>query len=507
MIWSDEFEGDKLDTSKWEAIDWTTPFNKEWQAYHPSQVTVSGGNLALTAVKKEYGGKAYTSGKVESKWARQYGRWEVRAKLPATQGTWPAIWLLPDPKQWGWPSQGEIDIMENRGHQPNLTSSAFHFGADPESHLYATDEQRTWILGDLNNYHQEFHVYAVEWDKNLLRFFVDDVHYFSVHSADVQDTLAKHTAPMEVLLNVAVGGTFVEEAPPGEASVWPQQMLVDYVRVYEREKNPPPVVFKNGGFEQNKGSLANWTTFGNTFADSPNVQIHDEAVSDGLGALKLFGQFNSTTNYSGVEQAISVRAGDSLSASVKAFVRSADSIAGSDNRVDMKFDYYRHAGGKYGSPSYLSSKTVTIADGSTVNDQWIEHTLTDKVPDGAVEARLGLVFAQPSDKGGAVHLDEIRFENLDVEFNADANGDGRVDGLDLMQWQQGVGKRDGTAVSDGDFNYDGVVDNADREVWEEQYGGTQPVGAIKPLEGGKSNTSSLAELSKETKNHLRGGTK
>ncbi|MEO2049397.1 MAG: glycoside hydrolase family 16 protein [Pirellulales bacterium] len=465
--WSDEFDGTQLDTSKWDPILWTTPFNNEQQAYHPSRATVSGGNLVLTADDANFGGKSFTSGKVESKFEQQHGRWEVRAKLPGTQGTWPAIWLLPDTAQYPWPSQGEIDILENRGNQPELTSSAFHWGPDFFGRQFVFAEQQATNGGQAENHHDDFHTYAVEWSASRLRFFVDDVHYYTISNANTGGFLGNQTAPMELNLNVAVGGDFLGGAQPNESSVWPQQMLVDYVRVYERDTAPPPVVFRNGNFEKQDGSLADWSTFGNTI---PNVQSHSEAVLDGDSALKLFGQFSGGTNSSGVEQGISVSPGDSISASASAYVRSDDSISGTNNRVDLKFDYYSDFGGTYESSDYLSSTTITIANGITNNDQWLDHVLAEVVPAGAVEARLAVVFVQPDNQTGAVHIDAIQFVNLDLEFNADADNDGDVDGADFLYWQRGFGQNDGTSVVVGDFNFDGQVVGDDRDVWETQFG-------------------------------------
>lgn len=235
LIWNDEFGGNSLDTTKWDPILWTTPFNHEQQAYDSSRATVSGGNLVLTADDADFGGKSYTSGKVESKWAQQYGRWEVRAKLPGTRGTWPAIWLLPDMHQYRWPSQGEIDIMEHRGDKPTITSSAFHWGPNPRGRKFLTAEQAISRAGRLVDFSESFHTYAVEWDPRELRFFVDDVHHYTICDADTDGFLSGQSAPAEVQLNVAVGGDYVDEAQPDETSVWPQQMLVDYVRVYVRE--------------------------------------------------------------------------------------------------------------------------------------------------------------------------------------------------------------------------------------------------------------------------------
>ncbi len=235
LVWNDEFEGSSLDTSKWDAIDWTTPFNNELQAYHPGQVAVTGGNLALTAIDMPYGGKAYRSGKVKSKWAQQYGRWEVRAKLPGTRGTWPAIWLLPELRQYPWPSQGEIDIMEHRGDKPTMTTSAFHWGPNPRGRKFLTSKQEISHAGRLVDFTDSFHTYAVEWDAQKLRFFVDDVHHYTIHDRDTDGFLGGQSAPAEVQLNVAVGGDYVDDVQPDGTSVWPQQMLVDYVRVYVRE--------------------------------------------------------------------------------------------------------------------------------------------------------------------------------------------------------------------------------------------------------------------------------
>jgi len=234
IVWNDEFAGTSLDTSKWDVVDWKTPYNNERQAYHPSQVTVSGGNLVLTSIDIPYGDKAYRSGKVESKWAQQFGRWEVRAKLPGTKGTWPAIWLLPDGKKYPWPSQGEIDIMEHRGDKPTITTSAFHWGQNPRGRRYLTDEQDLSLSGRQVDFTDGFHTYAVEWDAEKIHFFVDDVHHFTVSDTETDGFISGQSAPMEVQLNVAVGGDYVKDAQPDKTSVWPQQMLVDYVRVYAR---------------------------------------------------------------------------------------------------------------------------------------------------------------------------------------------------------------------------------------------------------------------------------
>lgn len=467
---SDEFEGSTLDTTKWDPILWLTPFNNERQAYHPSRVTVAGGNLVLTADDTPLGGKSYTSGKVESKFTQQYGRWEVRAKLPGTQGTWPAIWLLPDTTMYGWPTQGEIDVLENRGNQPHLTSSAYHYGPNVAGHKYQFLEQQTSVGGQLDDYHDDFHVYAVEWDADRLRFFVDDVNYYTIFNADVGGFLASQSAPMETVLNVAVGGDFLGGEQPNGSSDWPQQMLVDYVRVYERDPNAPPRVFRNTGFEADGGGLGSWSTFGVNANGNPNVLVHDETLLAGDHALKLFGQFNNRENYSGVLQGITVSEGDRVEANVSTFVRSADSIAGTSNQALLKIEYYSKLGGQYGSADMISEVIEVLADGSTAQDQWLEHNVSGVAPAGAVEARLVLFFRQPANEGGAVHFDEVEFRNLDLPTPADADGNGQVEGADFLSWQRGAGTSQSGLPADGDFDFNQAVDDGDLTLWQQQYG-------------------------------------
>ncbi|QDS99901.1 family 16 glycosylhydrolase [Adhaeretor mobilis] len=470
QTWGDEFDGTSVDAAKWDRIYWNTPFNNEQQAYRPDRATVSGGNLVLTADDTPNGGKQYTSGKVESTYTQHYGRWEVRAKLPGTLGTWPAIWLLPDTDVYNWPTQGEIDILENRGNQPNLVSSAHHWGPNFNGRQFTFAEE-TYSGPASGNYHNDFHVYAVEWDASALKFFVDDVNYHTITNAQTANVhypngfLSQQTAPMETVLNVAVGGDFLGGAQPNGSSNWPQEMLIDYVRIFERDTTPTP--FVNGSFEDAGGSLDGWTLFGNSI---PNVSAQSEAVLDGSHSLKIFGQFNGGQNFSGAQQGISVEGGDSLSATASAYVRSADALE-NGNVVTMKFDYYSVFGGEFATSAYLSSSApITIGDTATNHDMWLEHTLAATAPEGAVEARLVFLFDQPSNGGGAIHIDDVSFAALALEPNADANDDGSVDGSDFLDWQLGLGLTGTPSVADGDYNHDDTVDATDLAVWQQQYG-------------------------------------
>lgn len=468
QIWNDEFDGSSLDQAKWTAETVPNPYNNERQAYLPEQVTVSGGNMVITSTNQPSGNKQYRSGRVHSDWTHQYGRWEVRADLPTSRGMWPAIWLLPDTTQYNWPSQGEIDIMENRGNQPQLTSSAYHYGTStPYNHQYVFSEQTTARFGQPINFHSGFHTYAVDWDDTKLRFYVDDVNYYTVYDADVGGFIGNQTAPMQMTLNTAVGGDFLGSQQPDATTVWPQQFLIDSVRVFER--NDDPLRLRNGGFDANDGSLVGWTVFGSRL-NVNNVSVHNEALEDGVASLKLFGQSTGGTNYSGVSQGISVSAGDQVKATVDAFIRSQDSITGTGNSVQLKIEFYNDFGGKYGTSSMLGEFTETIANGSTPNNIWQPHDLSATAPAGAVEARVAIVFTQTGNAAGAAHFDNLTFRNLSLPDVADANGDGTVDGGDFMIWQRNSGKVDAAGPTEGDFNFDGDVNNADLDVWKAQNG-------------------------------------
>lgn len=407
LLWADDFDGNGLNTSLWTAANTNVPTNNSLQDYLPQQVTVSGGKLVITSENIPSRGLPYRSGLVRSTAVQKYGRWEIRAKLPTSTGMWPAIWLLPDAL---WPSQGEIDIMENRGNEPTKTSSAFHFGTNPPyQHSFLFAEKTRVHSGQWINFHNGFHRYAAEWDPDQIRFYVDDVHFWTLRDSSVNGFLTGPIGPMRLIINTAIGGNFLEN--PNASTIWPQRFEIDYVRAYERLESGPTLQFENGGFEAGGGSAAHWTIFGNTIS---NVSTSSSYVQEGSSSLKLYGQFNGQTNFSGVEQGLSVSPGEELSASARAWIPSNDSIAGSGNRVELKIDYYRKRYGQFGSSDFIRSDLMILADGSSTNNAWLNRQLNSIVPAGAVEARVALVFRQQSNAAGAVHVDNVQFAKVQV---------------------------------------------------------------------------------------------
>ncbi len=251
LVWSDEFDGDALDDSKWSADIWEPrKVNDEDQAYtdRVKNIRVEDGMLVIEAHKEEYKGAEYTSGRIHSagKGDFLYGRFEVRAKLPRGQGTWAAIWMLPsDPYKYSttcepgedwqgsdtcdaWPNSGEIDIMEHVGYQMGHVHGTVH----NEAYYWMKWEQRKGriLLDDL---HKEFHVYALEWKPERIDILVDDTHYFMYRNENTGWNAWPYDHPYNLILNVAVGGAWGRAGGPIDDSIFPQQMLVDYVRVYQ----------------------------------------------------------------------------------------------------------------------------------------------------------------------------------------------------------------------------------------------------------------------------------
>lgn len=404
LIWSDDF--DQLDESKWTLVDTHVPTNNSQQAYLPSQVSVENGKLVLLSENKPSGDLPYRSGQVISKPEWKHGRWEVRAKLPATTGMWPAIWLLPDVEKYPWPSGGEIDIMENRGNEPALTSSAFHYGTQtPYKHDFVFDEHQARRGADLVNYTADFHTYAAEWDEHSVRFCVDGINYFTVYDQDVNGFLSQRVTPMQLVLNTAVGGHFLPD--PDDSTVWPQRFEIDWVRVYRARQTPSQAELVNGDFEADGGALTGWSTFGVDLRDNPNVVVAPGLGVDGTAALKMFGVFQGGTTYSGVAQGVKVEAGEPVRASLKTFVASDDSIAGTSNVVEMKIEFYRVFSGKFDSADLVGVEKLVVADAGTENDKWQQRVLEATAPAGAVEARLAIVFEQPGQDAGAVIVDQV----------------------------------------------------------------------------------------------------
>jgi len=239
LTWSDEFNGasgTKPDSSKWSydtgGGGWG---NMQLQNYtsSPNNVSMDGsGNLAIIALSDSGG---YTSGRIntEGKFSQTYGRFEARIKLPYGAGMWPAFWMLgTNVNSVGWPTCGEMDIMENKGVEPSIEHSSLH-GPGYSGTMPLT---ATYTLPGGAKFSDDFHVFAMEWETDVIRFYVDDQLFETRTPADVPNgDRWVYDHPAFILLNLAVGGMF--GGNPNGSTVFPQTMLVDYVRVYARPQD------------------------------------------------------------------------------------------------------------------------------------------------------------------------------------------------------------------------------------------------------------------------------
>jgi beta-glucanase (GH16 family) len=238
LVWSDEFNapnGSPVNPSKWVfdigAGGWG---NKELEYYTDrlENVHQEDGNLMIKAIKEDYQGSKFTSARIKTlgKFEQKYGRFEARIKIPEGQGIWPAFWMMGnDITTVEWPNCGEIDIMENIGREPDIIHGTCHGpgynGADGPSSPFKL-ENVDWFCDD-------YHLYAIEWDSEGIRWSVDGHQYKEIKPENLQGKgkwVFDH--PFFILLNVAVGGSW-PGAPDGTTK-FPQSMAVDYVRVYQR---------------------------------------------------------------------------------------------------------------------------------------------------------------------------------------------------------------------------------------------------------------------------------
>ena len=225
LVWADEFDTNGFPCSRnWTAEEGTGEWgwgNGEKQFYLRGNANAENGILSITAREEQFQDSDYTSARIitKNKFDFTHGRVEVRAKLPAAKGTWPAIWMLgSDYLTNTWPRCGEIDIMEQKGQYKNTVLGTTHWYANGNASYSRNKSLPTSTT--------EFHVYSMEWTTTQIKMFVDDQHYYTI---TLNDTMP-FDSDFFIILNVAVGGTL--GGTNIEAGL-ESSMEVDYVRVYQ----------------------------------------------------------------------------------------------------------------------------------------------------------------------------------------------------------------------------------------------------------------------------------
>ncbi len=245
LTWSDEFssaDGSSPDPTKWTydlgGNGWGN-FELDSYTSRPENVQIQHGNLVITARKEKFAGtdgiaRDFTSARIrtQDRFAQAYGRFEARIRSPRGQGIWPAFWMLgADLKQNGWPKCGEIDIMENIGSEPGINHASLH---GPSTVTHHSDLTGTYVMPTGEILADDFHIYAVEWEPGIARFYVNSNNYATFTKSQWPtggQWVFDH--PFFIILNIAVGGGW--PGKPDATTQFPQQMLVDYVRVYSKQ--------------------------------------------------------------------------------------------------------------------------------------------------------------------------------------------------------------------------------------------------------------------------------
>jgi len=438
LVWSDEFAGREVDLSKWtfqlgDGTDVGLPpgwGNNELQFYQADNATVAGGFLTITAREESIGGRDYTSARMRSlgKGDWTFGRMEMRARMPIGQGLWPAFWMLPSDSSYGtWAASGEIDIVEYIGSLPYRILGTIHYGGPWPGNVYSSTD---YVLPS-GTFHDDFHVFAVEWAFGEIRWYVDDV-LFAGRNAWFS-TGGPFPAPFDVdfhlLLNLAVGGNL--PGPPNAATLFPQEYVIDYVRVYQ----VPPVVAITSPTADDVITPGDDLTIAASVADAGSIQLveflQDGAVlgedttppyewtvpnvAAGCYTLRARARDELGTSASSAPVAIMVGAGCPQApyrmtpAAVPGTVEAEDydlggqGIAYHDANADNNGGAYRPAEGVDLERTTDAGFGVNI--GWTVPGEWIEYTTDVTAGTYDIEVRVASAVG-----GGTVH---VEFDGVD----------------------------------------------------------------------------------------------
>lgn len=441
LVWSDEFtqaDGTPPDSTKWNydlgrgSNGWG---NAELQYYtNRTENARIVNNELVIEVRKENNyansGANYTSARLltQNKHTWQYGRMEARIKVPSGQGLWPAFWTLgADITSVGWPFCGEIDIMEFVGRLPNEIFGTIHGPG------YAAGDSFERIYDFGTPVSNDYHTYAIEWEEDLIRWYVDGIHYHTATPADVAPNSWAFNHDFFMLLNVAVGGNF--GGPVGSSVTFPKQMLVDYVRVYAPAGDGNQLL--NPGFET--GSLASWTPYDAGGANDPGAFIESTSSTyynggsggdnvlthSGTYVAKVFGDFIGAENFNGFYQDVTASPGTSWSASGFALTHPQDLMSGTNTAwLEISF--------RDDSDNVLSlHRSDTLTSSNVTPGSWMDLSVSNtldpntfavigttselEAPAGTTKIRFQTVYRQDAGfDGGSMYFDDLSLTEIVV---------------------------------------------------------------------------------------------
>ena len=236
LDYADEFNGKDIDASVWGydagGNGWGNAELENYTSRNENSFISSPGYLVIEARQEAFGGNNYTSARIlsQKKKSFTFGRIDIRAKIPTAPGMWPALWMLGDNISTnGWPNCGEIDIMEVIGKEPSKLYGTLHWGpvgANGSTQSGNNYSLKSGVFGD------QFHVFSLDWKKDSIRWYVDDILYHTTNSSMVSNSNYPFNSPFFFIFNVAVGGNW--PGPPDNTTTFPQRMFIDYVRVFKK---------------------------------------------------------------------------------------------------------------------------------------------------------------------------------------------------------------------------------------------------------------------------------
>jgi beta-glucanase (GH16 family) len=332
LVWSDEFTGTTIDKSKWShEVDCWGGGNNELQCYtaRSQNSYVANGYLNIAAKPGRYTGtisdctnnndnscgntKDYTSARMNTKASAswKYGRFEMRAKLPKGNFLWPAFWMLPTDNVYGaWAASGEIDIMENRGQEPNSVASTLHHGGQWPNNRYTTSGLKTYPF----DFTEDFHTFAVEWEEKEMRFYTDTTldHVLDLnrswYSGVGPNPYTKNGQPwdqrMFILLNMAIGGGFFPQSmgslSPQTAAAWANPVyMIDYIRVYQVDNTNSTSSTSSTSSSSSSATSSSATSSSSSSSSSSTSSSTSSTSSDGTSVSATSSSSNTPVTDNG----------------------------------------------------------------------------------------------------------------------------------------------------------------------------------------------------------------
>jgi beta-glucanase (GH16 family) len=420
LVWSDEFTqatGSSPDPAKWGYDVGGNGWGNNELEYYTSRTNnarIENNQLVIEARAESFGGKNYTSARMltKGKWSWAYGRIEARIKIPRGQGIWPAFWMMgTNIDSAGWPTCGEVDIMENIGKEPGM----IHGTAHGPGYSGGSGIGGPYTLPGAGAIADDFHIFAIEWETNRMRWFIDNQPYFTITPTSLPSgTQWVFSQPQFLLLNLAVGGNW--PGNPDGTTVFPQRMVVDYVRIYAATNG-----FACGGNAlTNPGlefsGLANWKLYGAGFNTLLANTTNSLPIHSGSNAFKVFGQFTGGENYSGMYQDIPSVPGRNYGGNGWAITPSGDQIAVANSAwLEVSFRDL--------SSNVLSLYRSAVVDPTSAPGTWLNLAITNQfnpttfaligtatnliAPSGTAFVRYQILFRQPASANGSVLFDDL----------------------------------------------------------------------------------------------------